>query len=135
MIQADVHPGPKAGDGRLEPRRTTYKRGDRVVELRRCAQCGFFNRDGIERVGDSLDSPGITQVAEVVTNTKGTAQLPQHLQSLQPAPTTVLKFSSAQVSYTMPQVTLGCRLCGSLNSIGKDRDLRDYGTGIDLSNK
>jgi len=135
MMPAEIHPGPSAGNGHLEPRRTTYKRGDRIVELRRCAQCGFINRDGIEETGDSVDSPGISEVVETVVNGRGTAGLPQHLRALQPAPTIVLRFGVASLQYTFPTVVAGCRFCGSLNSEGRNRSWRDYGTGVDLSNK
>lgn len=78
MIPADVHPGPNAGIGTLEPRRTTYKPGDNRVELRRCAQCGFLNRVGIEAVSDSYDSEGIKQVQLPVANALGD-ELTQYL--------------------------------------------------------
>lgn len=134
MIPAEIHPGPSAGDGRLEPRRTTYKRVDRIIELRRCAQCGFINRDGIEVTGDSQDSPGVSQIITVITNNRGIKNLPQPLVGVS-ANSNGVKFSSPSLQYTFPTVVSGCRLCGSLNSKGIDRNLRDYGTGIDLSNK
>lgn len=136
MMPAEIHPGPAAGDGRLEPRRTTYKRGDRIIELRRCAQCGFFNRDGIETTGDSIDSPGIVKTATVITNARGTSNLPQPLKNITP-PTGVngIRFGDASLTYTFPVITAGCRLCGSLNSKGVNRNWRDFGTGVNLSNK
>lgn len=134
-MPAEIHPGPGAGNGSEEPRRTTYKPGDKAIELRRCAQCGFINRVGIEAVGDSYDSVGISEDVVSVTNTKGVTKLPQHLNSLTPAPTTVLKFSSANVTYTSPTQVSGCRFCGSMNSIGVNRNWKDYGTGVDMSNK
>lgn len=128
MIPAEVHPGPSAGDGRLEPRRTTYKRGDREIELRKCAQCGFINRDGIETIGDSQDSPGVAQnLVTIAVNIKA-ANLPQPLKGM-------AAFQKTSVQYQFPYSTAGCRLCGSLNSVGANRNWRDYGTGVDFSNK
>lgn len=133
MIPAEIHPGPNAGDGRTEPRRTTYKPGDREVELRRCAQCGFFNRVGIESVGDSADSPGIVQNKVGIVNALQIGNAPPN--PLEPLDTTGVEFTAAVVWYIFPDVVAGCRFCGSLNSIGKDRNIRDFGTGLDLSNR
>lgn len=137
MIPAEIHPAPGAGRGVLEPRRTTYKPGDRVIELRRCAQCGFFNRVGIEVEGDSQDSPGINLATATITNARGTTNLPRHLQSLQPAPASGkgFDFSTTNLSYSFPNQVSGCRFCGSLNSSGKYRNWKDFGTGVDLSNR
>lgn len=136
MMPAEIHPGPSAGDGRLEPRRTTYKNGDRVIELRRCAQCGFINRDGIEVTGDSTDSPGISQVLTNVANTRGSKNLPTPLVGVVAiANRNGFNFTASSMNYTIPSQVSGCRFCGSLNSKGINRNWRDYGTGIDLSNK
>lgn len=128
MIPNDLHPAPGAGTGRTEPRRTTYKRGDRIVELIRCAQCGFFFRDGIDVEGDSIESPGISEQVYVTQVNIAASKLPQPLKGM-------TKFIQSSVNYTGPTITTGCRLCGSLNPRGKNRNWRDYGTGVDLSNK
>lgn len=93
-----------------------------------CAQCGFPFREGKDVEGESTDSPGILE--EVVTTTVNNDQskLPQPLKGM-------ADFAVTSVDYTFPTITTGCRFCGTTNPRGLTRNLRDYGTGIDLSNK
>lgn len=75
----DIHPGPQAGDGKPRPRNTTYKPGDRIIELRPCAQCGLPFRIGKDAEGDSQDSPGITRNSLAVAVSNNLERLPQPL--------------------------------------------------------
>lgn len=117
MFRLD-HPSETAGDGKRVTRRTTYKRGDREIELIRCAQCGFFFRDGIDAEGDSQDSPTITQSLQALTVTNQNP-LPQPLKNM-------AAFAYGATIDRIYDQTLsgGCRFCGSLNvrASGRTKD-------------
>ncbi len=114
-MYTDTHPGPTAGDGLITPRRTTYKPGDREVDLIRCAQCGFFFRDGIDSQGDSQDSPTITQSLQSLTVTNRNP-LPQPLKDM-----AGFAFGAAIGKIYDQTISGGCRFCGTLNPIGSGR--------------
>lgn len=126
----NIHPSSTAGDGRLKFRRTTYAPNDRVVELIRCAQCGFPFRDRIDSEGETADSPTITQVPQTVTVSADNTKLPQHLKD------NAAYQNGATVTITSDQ-TLGggCRLCGSMNPRGNGRNNRDWSGRPSMENR
>lgn len=125
----DIHPSGTAGDGRNIRRRTTYKPGDRQIEIIRCAQCGMFFRDGIDTEGDSSDSPGVTQVATTVTVSADNSKLPQPLKNM-----TAFQ-NGATVDISDQTIGAGCRFCGSMNPRGSKRSTREWFGGPDMSNR
>ena len=127
---SDIHPSPTAGDGKRIFRRTTYKPGDREIEIIRCAQCGMFFRDAIDQEGDSQDSPTITQVPQTVTVSAINSKLPQHLKNM-PA------FQNGyHVTITSDQsLSGGCRFCGTLNPRGSERSNREWFSGVNMENR
>lgn len=126
----DIHPSSTAGDGKKVFRRTTYKPGDRQIELIRCAQCGLPFRDGIDTQGDSSDSPGVTQALQTVTVSADNAKLPQPLKNM----TAFQNGASVARIYDQTNST-GCRFCGSLNPRGVNRSTREWSGGPDMSNR
>lgn len=123
----DVHPTSTAGDGRLKPRRTTYKPKDRIIELRSCAQCGFPFRVGYDTEADSIDN-GAADQNTVINFTNSVSKLPQPLKNM-------AKFQSGSVNFYDSSSTTGCRFCHSLNPQGHGRNDRAFDSGVDLSNR
>lgn len=115
---SDLHPSPTAGDGQRIFRRTAYKPGDRVIDLIRCAQCGFPARDGIDAEGDSLDSPTISQELQTLTVTNQNP-LPQPLKNM-----SAFAYGASIDTISDQTISGGCRFCGSLNfrAVGRSQD-------------
>lgn len=128
-MQEEIHPGPTAGDGHYVPRRTTYKPGDRRIELIRCAQCGFFFRDEIDAEGDSQDSPMITQALQSLTVTNQNAP-PQPLKSM-----SAFVYGATIDDIYDQTIGGGCRFCGSLNPRGIGRNERDWSGRASMENR
>lgn len=127
---SNVHPGPNAGDGKAIFRRTTYKPGDREIELVRCAQCGFPFRQGIDTDMDSSESPGITQELQAVAVDADNAKLPQPLKNMSAFQ------NGASVDGIYDQtIAAGCRLCGSFNPTARNRNDKEWSGGINMENR
>lgn len=126
---SDIHPTATGADGRRVPRRTTYKPGDRRIELIRCAQCGFLFREGIDVESDSKESPGISHADTTETVSRDNSKLPQPLKGM-------TKFSNGTIINTATvEVTSGCRFCGSLNPRGNGRYAKEWFGSTSMENR